>query len=115
MEGKRLAKLVIAAFALSIGIDLAIGIARMHGEKSSAETVSSTVADVDAIRLKVGKPVDYTPGFLPAQVVCDDVSVIRVEDAKTRFRLTGLKSGATDCGFFSVTGRHRLLHITVVD
>ena len=69
----------------------------------------------EVLKLKVGESVGYTPGFLPAQVVCDDLSVVRVEDAGTRFRLVGLKAGATDCGFFNIAYPHHLLHIVVVD
>lgn len=67
------------------------------------------------IALKVGQSVEYAPGFLPAQVVCDDLAVVLVEDIGPRFRLTGRRAGATDCGFWSVAprGQRRAVHITV--
>jgi hypothetical protein len=37
----------------------------------------------------------------PAQVVCDDKSLVRVEDVRTALRLHGAKVGRTQCGFFS--------------
>jgi len=69
----------------------------------------------DTISLRVGQSSDYTPGFLPAQVVCDDLSVIRVEDAGSHFRITGLRAGGTDCSFWSIAlkGIRRFVHITV--
>lgn len=69
----------------------------------------------DTLTLAVGQSVNYTPGFLPAQVVCDDRSIVRVEDAGTAFRLTGLKPGETDCAFWSIAikGKRRVVHVSV--
>jgi hypothetical protein len=69
----------------------------------------------DTLSLRVGQAIDYTPGFLPAQVICNDVSIIRVEDAGTPFRLTGLRAGDTDCGFWSIAlrGIRRVVHVRV--
>jgi hypothetical protein len=63
----------------------------------------------------VGQAIDYTPGFLPAQVICNDVSLLRVEDAGTRFRITGVRAGETDCGFWSILfrGVRRIVHVRV--
>jgi hypothetical protein len=47
--------------------------------------------------LKVSTSVEFSPGFLPAQVVCDDLTVVRVDDIGKSFRLTGLKAGVTFC------------------
>jgi hypothetical protein len=71
----------------------------------------------EPMQLARNKPVDFRPGFLPAQVVCDDLTIIRVEDAGDHFRLTGLKAGTTLCGFSSVapSGRRRVLEIAVRD
>jgi hypothetical protein len=76
---------------------------------------AETTPGAEPMQLERGKPVDFRPGFLPAQVVCDDLSVIKVEDAGDHFRLTGLKAGKTLCGFSSVapSGRRRLLEITI--
>jgi hypothetical protein len=54
-------------------------------------------------------------GFLPAQVVCDDTSIVMVEDAGEAFRLTALKAGSTLCGFSSIVikGRRRVVEVTV--
>jgi hypothetical protein len=51
--------------------------------------------------LIVGRPVAFRPAALPVSIICDDTSVVRVEDAGTFLRLTGLKPGATECSFGS--------------
>jgi hypothetical protein len=58
----------------------------------------------EQVVLHVDRPIAFTPGFLPAQVICDDLSIVRVEDAGTSFRITGLKEGSTLCSFWA-TGR----------
>jgi hypothetical protein len=70
----------------------------------------------DILTLKVGQSMSYTPGFLPAQVVCDDQSVVRIDDAGSAFRLTALKAGETDCAFWSIAlkGIRRVVHIVSV-
>jgi hypothetical protein len=51
--------------------------------------------------LVVGHPVVFRPEALPVSIICDDTSVVRVEDAGTYLRLTGLKPGTTACSFGS--------------
>lgn len=77
-------------------------------------------SDVDAaeppsVALVVGRPVPFRPPALPASVICDDLSVVRVEDAGTFLRLTGLKPGETSCSFGSAqqAGRRALYRIRV--
>jgi hypothetical protein len=60
------------------------------------------VAGVEQRSLEVGTPISFTPGQLPAAVVCDDLSVVRVEDAGDHFRITGLRPGSTLCSFSSL-------------
>jgi hypothetical protein len=47
--------------------------------------------------LVVGQTVAFTPPTLPVSIICDDLSVVRVEDAGTFLRITGLRPGATSC------------------
>lgn len=70
----------------------------------------------DTVTLKVGQSVYYTPGFLPAQVMCDDRSIVRVDDAGSTFRLTALRAGETDCAFWSIAmkGIRRVVHVVSV-
>ena len=58
---------------------------------------------VMTIVLVVGQPVDYRPPSLPVSVICDDVDVVRIDDAGTFLRLQGLKPGVTACSFGSPT------------
>ena len=67
-------------------------------------------------RLVVGQPVAFVPAALPATVVCDDLSILRVDDAGSYLRLTGLQPGATDCSFSSLLapGRRTVYRFVVV-
>jgi hypothetical protein len=47
--------------------------------------------------LVVGQPIAFKPPTLPVSIICDDLSVVRVEDAGTFLRITGLRPGATSC------------------
>jgi len=47
--------------------------------------------------LVVGQPIAFNPPTLPVSIICDDLSVVRVEDAGTFLRITGLRPGATSC------------------
>ncbi len=66
--------------------------------------------------LVVGEPVAFVPAARPATVVCDDLSILRVDDAGSFLRLTGLQPGATDCSFSSLLapGRRTVYHFVVV-
>ncbi len=55
---------------------------------------------VSHMTLRVGKPRLWSPGYACMMIVCDDPSVVRVEDAKTKLRLLGLRVGSTRCGFW---------------
>lgn len=65
--------------------------------------------------LVVGRPVAFRPGALPVSVICDDLSVVRVDDAGTFLWLTGLKPGETSCSFGSAVhaGRRAIYHFVV--
>jgi hypothetical protein len=65
--------------------------------------------------LVVGQPVAFRPPALPVSVICDDTSIIRVEDAGTFLRLTGLRAGTTTCSFGSPLqpGRRQLQRFEV--
>jgi hypothetical protein len=65
--------------------------------------------------LVVGSPVAFKPATLPVSVICDDLSVVRVDDAGTFLWLIGLKPGATSCSFGSaqLAGRRLLYHFVV--
>jgi hypothetical protein len=69
----------------------------------------------EPMTLEIGKSREWAAGFAPAQVVCDDTDVVRVEDAGKAFKLTGLKAGKTHCSFWSMAlpGVRRTLEITV--
>jgi hypothetical protein len=63
-----------------------------------------------AISLRVGRPLDFNPGFRVMFTICDDTSLVRVEWSGQPGvpRLTGLKPGATLCGFYQARGRAAL-------
>jgi hypothetical protein len=62
--------------------------------------VAGTPHEVD---LRVGESRPFTPGSLPAQVICDDLGVMRVTDAGDHFQLVGLRAGTTLCSFGRAT------------
>jgi hypothetical protein len=68
------------------------------------------------LTLRVGQPVPFNPGALPAQVICDDLSVVRVADAGQTLQLTGLRPGSTLCSFGTpaYSGRRILYRFNVV-
>jgi hypothetical protein len=76
---------------------------------------TETTPGAEPMRLTRGKPIDFRPGFFPAQVVCDDLAIVKVEDAGDHFRISGLKAGTTLCGFSSIapSGKRRVLEIVV--
>jgi hypothetical protein len=80
-----------------------------------APAAHATTAGIDSLSLRVGQSVEFNPGFLPAQVVCDDTRIVMVEDAGKAFRLTALKPGSTLCGFSSIAikSRRRVVEVTV--
>jgi|GEM_PF-2272017 len=53
------------------------------------------------IRIKVGEAYQLHLGFIIVGLVCDDTSVVRVEDGGDHLRLVGLAPGRTKCGFWS--------------
>jgi hypothetical protein len=53
------------------------------------------------IRIKVGEAYQLHLGFIIVGLVCDDTSVVRVEDGGDHLRLVGLAPGQTKCGFWS--------------
>jgi hypothetical protein len=53
------------------------------------------------IRIKVGEAYQLHLGFIIVALVCDDTSVVRVEDGGDHLRLVGLAPGQTKCGFWS--------------
>lgn len=65
--------------------------------------------------LVVGRPIAFRPPALPVSVICDDLSVVRVDDAGTFLWLTGLKPGETSCSFGNAlyAGRRALYHFVV--
>jgi hypothetical protein len=65
--------------------------------------------------LVVGQPVAFKPPVLPVSVICDDLGVVRVDDAGTFLWLTGVKPGETSCSLGSprLAGRRALYHIVV--
>src|SRR5258708_3244386 len=56
-----------------------------------AATSAASTPGAEPMTLKVGNTVEFNPGFLPAQVVCDDLGVVRVDDLGKAFGLTGLR------------------------
>ena len=65
--------------------------------------------------LIVGRPVALQPPALPVSVICDDTSIVRVEDAGDRLVVTGLRPGSTACSFGtpSRAGRRHLYRFDV--
>jgi hypothetical protein len=53
------------------------------------------------IQIKVGETHQLRLGFIIVGLVCDDTSVVRVEDGGDHLRLVGLAPGRTKCGFWS--------------
>jgi hypothetical protein len=49
----------------------------------------------------------------PAQGICDDTSLVRVEDATTALRVVGLAAGHTRCGFWFADHTRALFTVTV--
>ena len=70
----------------------------------------------EARTLTVGEPVAFVPTELPVTVICDDLSVLRVDEEGSFLRLTGLQPGATACSFTSLRtpGRRLVYHFVVV-
>jgi hypothetical protein len=67
------------------------------------------------ITVKVGASAPL--GYMPAQTVCDDASILRVSDAKSGASITGVKPGKTLCGFYKDVGTglfRELVEVTVV-
>ncbi len=86
------------------------------GLLSLSPSIGARADDGQTIALKVGQSVDFTPGFLPAQVVCDDISIVEVSDGGDHFRVKGLRVGRTACGFLAITrplGRRRVMTVIV--
>ena len=78
--------------------------------------MTSSLAYAESVTVKVGSGVDFSPGFLPAQVICDDVSIVDVVAGDESFRIKGLRAGKTDCGFVALTGalgRRRVITVNV--
>ena len=78
--------------------------------------VAGAVGTTTQQTLVVGEPVAFVPAARPATVVCDDLSIVRVDDAGTYLRLTGLKPGATACSFSSLLapGQRAIYRFVVV-
>jgi hypothetical protein len=76
---------------------------------------AAPVAGAPTKHLVVGRPIAFTPPTLPVSVICDDTSVVAVEDAGTSLRITGLKAGATACSFGSAlqAGRRQIYNFEV--
>jgi hypothetical protein len=53
------------------------------------------------IRIAVGEAYPLRLGFIIVGLVCDDTSMVRVEDGGDHLRLVGLVPGRTKCGFWS--------------
>jgi len=53
------------------------------------------------IRIKVGEAFQLHIGFIIVGLICDDTSLVRVEDGGDHLRLVGLAPGRTKCGFWS--------------
>lgn len=51
--------------------------------------------------IKLGDPIAMQPETLPVSVICDDISIVSVEDGGTFLRITGLRPGVTSCSFGS--------------
>jgi hypothetical protein len=52
------------------------------------------------IRLTVGSAAILRLGFVAVRIVCDDLTIVRVEDGHDHLRLVGRAPGRTQCGFW---------------
>jgi hypothetical protein len=86
---------------------LAVGLATAH-PAHPANTVPQ-------VALAVGQTIPFNPGELPATVICDDLTILRVEDEVDHFEVVGLKPGATLCSFAppSLPGIRRVYRFVV--
>lgn len=66
-------------------------------------------------RLVVGHPVLFTPTRRPVMVLCDDTTIVSIEDTGRSLRMTGLRAGETTCSFSSALtpGRRDVYRIVV--
>ena len=72
-------------------------------------------ADDDVVILTVGASQTVKLGYKPGMTICDDTTVVKVEDTGDAIRLTGLREGKTACGFRKAGGLPgRVLQVTVV-
>jgi hypothetical protein len=101
MEGMRL----LLTFACAAGLAL------------SALPASAQPPTVKQLTVKVGEAGKIHLAFPAASTVCDDLSLIRVEDGGDFIRVVGVKAGKTKCGFWRVADAPLptvLVEITVV-
>jgi hypothetical protein len=78
-------------------------------------TLLLAAADEDVVILTVGASQEISLGYKPSMTICDDTSVVKVEDAGDAIRLTGLREGKTACGFRKAGGiPGRVVQVTVV-
>jgi hypothetical protein len=68
----------------------------------------------ERLTLHVGKAILWSPGYPSITIVCDDRSLVQVEDAGEKLRLTGLRPGRTRCGFWQSPGLRRVVEIEVL-
>jgi hypothetical protein len=61
-------------------------------------------ADEDKMILEVGEAKVLHLGYKPGMIVCDDLKIVKVEDAGDAIRMTGLAEGKTSCGFRKSAG-----------
>jgi lipopolysaccharide/colanic/teichoic acid biosynthesis glycosyltransferase len=102
--------------ALILRTLLRIAILTLVTAGAHAQPNGAPVGTTTTRTIVVGRPVAFVPASRPATVICDDLSVVRVDDAGTFLRVTGLKPGATDCSFSSLLapGQRAVYHFVIV-
>jgi hypothetical protein len=100
---------------MAFGLALALFAGRAAAQEATDGGVDAGDG-AELVMLVVGQSVDFTPGISPTFANCDDLTIIRVGEAGSQLRLTGLKPGSTLCSFGSLAspGRPRLYRFTVV-
>ena len=94
-----------------------LGLSAPHGPTfvpGLAGASSAAAAAGDRLTLYVGKSILWSPGYPSITIVCDDRSLVQVEDAGEKLRLTGLRPGRTRCGFWQSQGIRRVVEIEVL-
>lgn len=103
-----------ARVSLSVVRSTCLGLAVLFAVLGGAPAARAQADGVEPITLRVGQTKTLDLGFLPAQIICDDLNVLEVRDARDRIQLVGKTAGRTLCSFrAALTGFRRVFEVTV--